>query len=222
MEKYIENIHESWRLLFIKHNILLNNIFKLIDESELLPVHVPVYPPKNLIFRVFQMDVKEIKLVFLGQDSYHGYGQANGLAFSVEKDIKIPPSLKNIYKELNDTYPEKNYIFKHGDVSRWFYEENIFLLNCGLCVYENKPGSFLNKWTLFTDEVIQYIYENNETCIFLLLGNYAKEKGKFIENKDRIIEGVHPSPLSANRGFIGSKIFKLIDQKLDKDIDWNI
>jgi len=218
MEEYISKINECWKPLFIKHTSLINDILKTIDNSE----PIPVYPPKNLIFKVFEMDVKDIKLVFLGQDSYHGSGQANGLAFSVEKEIKIPPSLVNIYKELNNTYPERNYIFEHGDLSRWFYEEKIFLLNCGLCVYESKPGSFLKKWTPFTDDVIQFISDNNDSCIFLLLGNFSKEKGKFIQNKDRIIEGVHPSPLSANRGFIGSKIFKEIDEKMGTEINWNI
>lgn len=221
MEHYITNIHICWKVLFDKHKVLLDEIFEIIKGSE--PIRV--FPPKDKIFKVFEMDVKDIKLVFLGQDSYHGLGQANGLSFSVEKNIKIPPSLMNIYKELKNTYPDRNYIFENGDISRWFYEEKIFLLNCGLCVYEGKPGSFLKKWTQFTDDVIQFISKNNKECVFLLLGNFAKEKKKFIENNEfneKIIEGVHPSPLSANRGFIGSKIFNKIDEKIGYCINWNI
>ncbi len=218
MSSYISNIHPSWIPIFNEYKEDIDNIFQLIDESE--PINV--YPSKDKIFRVFEMDLNDIKLVLLGQDSYHGPGQANGLAFAVEKTIKIPPSLVNIYKELINTYPEREFNFTHGDLSRWFYEEKIFLLNCGLCVYEGKPGSFLSKWTKFTDAVIKYIAENNTSCIFLLLGNFAIKKMDFIEDKSRCITGVHPSPLSASRGFLGSKIFKKIDEKLGYEVNWNI
>lgn len=218
MEEYTKNINECWKPIFDKHKDLLNGIFKQIKESD----PFIVYPPNDKIFRVFEMDVKDIKLVLLGQDSYHGAGQANGLAFSVEKDIPIPPSLVNIFKEIKNTYPEKNYVFSHGDLSRWFSEEHIFLLNCGLCVYEGKPGSLLKKWIPFTDDIIKFIYENNNNCIFFLLGNFAKEKGKFINNDERIVSQSHPSPLGAYKGFIGSKIFKDIDEKLKCEINWNI
>jgi len=218
MDTYISNIHPTWLPIFNIHRELLENIFIQIDNSE----QISVYPSKDKIFRVFEMSVIDIKLVFLGQDSYHGPGQANGLSFAVEKNVKIPPSLVNIYKELKNTYPDREFNLTHGDLSRWFYEEKIFLLNCGLCVAQGSPGSFLSKWTAFTDDVIKFISEQNETCIFLLLGNFAIRKMNFIEDKERCITGVHPSPLSANRGFFGSKIFKKIDEKLGYDVNWNI
>jgi uracil-DNA glycosylase len=217
-EEYTKNIDKCWKPIFEKHKNLIEKIFLQIEESK--PHNV--YPPKNQIFRVFEKNVLDIKLVLLGQDSYHGEGQANGLAFSVEKNIKIPPSLVNIYKEIKNTYPEKNYEFPHGDLTRWFEEENIFLLNCGLCVYEGKPGSFLSKWLPFTDDIIKFIYENNNKCIFFLLGNFAKEKGKFIDDKKRIISESHPSPLGAHKGFLGSKIFTKIDEKFETPINWSI
>jgi len=149
--------------------------------------------------------------------------QAHGLSFSVMKSHKkIPPSLKNIYKEIQNEYPDKNYIFEHGNLERWFNEEKIFLLNSALTVIEGNPGSLIKKWSKITDEIIEFISENNKNCLFLLLGNYAKEKAKFISDKDRIIYGVHPSPLSANRGFFGSNIFKKLDEKLNYNINWNI
>jgi uracil-DNA glycosylase len=215
---FYENIHSSWIPIFNRHLELIQNIFERIDESD----PIKVYPQKDKIFRVFEMSVYDIKLVFLGQDSYHGFGQANGLSFSVDKNIRIPPSLNNIYKELKNTYPEKDFNFNHGDLTRWFNEEKIFLLNCGLCVYEGKPASFLDKWTPFTNDIIQFISENNENCVFLLLGNYAIKKMDFIENKSRCITGVHPSPLSAYRGFLGSNIFKKIDDKIGYEINWMI
>jgi uracil-DNA glycosylase len=218
MNSYFSNIHPSWMPIFNKHFDLIQSIFEQIENSE----PIKVYPPKDKIFKVFEMDVNDIKLVLLGQDSYHGFGQANGLSFSVDKNVKIPPSLSNIYKELKDTYPHKDFNFNHGDLSRWFYEEKIFLLNCGLCVYEGKPGTFLSKWTPFTDDIIQFISENNTNCLFLLLGNYSIKKMDFIQDKNRCITGVHPSPLSAYRGFIGSKIFKKIDEKLGYEINWMI
>ena len=218
METYIENIHPCWMPIFNKHKKLIEDIFQKISISE--PINV--FPPKDKIFRVFEMDVQDIKLVFLGQDSYHGIGQANGLSFSVDKHIKTPPSLNNIYKELKNTYPDKDFNFNHGDLSRWYYEEKIFLLNCGLCVFEGKPGTFLSNWTPFTDDIIQFISENNSTCIFLLLGNYAIKKMDFVKDKSRCINGVHPSPLSAHKGFLGSKIFKKIDEKLGYEMNWMI
>lgn len=214
MEKI--NINECWKPLFEKHKELLDDIYKTTLEYEL-----PIYPPTDLIYKVFQIDVKEIKILLLGQDPYHSANQANGLAFSVNNNVKIPPSLKNIYKELNNTYPD-TYQFNNGNLERWFNEEKIFLLNSSLTVLEGKPGIFMKKWQPFTDDVIKFINENNKNCIFLLLGNFAKEKSKFIDNKDRIIIGVHPSPLSANRGFLGSKIFKIIDEKVGYQINWSI
>ena len=198
-------MHESWKLLFDKHKILINHNDK-------------IYPPKELVYRVFDMDVKEIKILLLGQDPYHKKGQAHGLSFSVADNIKIPPSLRNIFKELKLEFPERNYEFLNGNLERWFNEEKIFLLNASLTVEESKPNSHAKIWNKFTDDVIKFISDNNSNCIFLLLGNFAKEKRKFINNQDLIVEAPHPSPLA--QGFIGSNVFKQIEEKLNQTINW--
>lgn len=209
------NIHTSWKPLFDKYNfdVCLDKLYSLDDI---------VYPPKKHIFRVFEMDVKDIKLLLLGQDPYHNPSQAHGLSFSVPTGIKIPPSLRNIYKELNNEFPERNYTFNSGNLERWFYEEKIFLLNASLSVIQNKPGSQMPIWKAFTNDIIKYISDNNSKCIFLLLGNFAKSKEVFIANKDNIITGIHPSPLSASRGFFNSNIFKLVEIKLGEKINWSL
>ncbi len=219
MERYTFHIqyHESWTELFEKWNDILHHIEDKLNESEQID---KIYPPPHQIFRVFDLDVNEIKILFMGMDPYHNQGEAMGLSFSVNSDIKIPPSLRNIYKELQLEFPERNYCFQHGDLTRWFYEEKIFLLNSALTVYENSAGSHMKLWEKFTDDVISYISRKNEQCIYLLLGNHAKKKKIYIQQKDRIIEGVHPSPLSASRGFFGSGIFQQIENKIGGMMDW--
>lgn len=206
----MESIHKSWKSFFETYNF---NLDELYSEDE-------VYPPKEYIFRVFEMNVKKIKIVLLGQDPYHNKGQAHGLSFSVPDNIPIPPSLKNIYKEINTEFPERNYVFNNGNLERWFYEEKIFLLNSSLSVIKNKPSSHMNIWEEFINDVISYIDKHNKKCIFLLLGKYAQSKEKFIKNKNRIIKEVHPSPLSANNGFFNSNIFKKIEENLGEQINW--
>jgi uracil-DNA glycosylase len=203
-------MNPTWQPLFDKHANLIEKLTSL--ES--------YYPPKELVFKVFEMDPKDIQLVLLGQDSYHN-GCAHGLSFSVSKDyVKIPPSLQNIYKELKNNFPERNYNFTHGNLEKWFYDEKIFLLNCGLSVKPSQPGSLLTKWKPFTDDVIKYIADTNEDCIYLLLGNFAKEKSSLIKNKDKIVAGVHPSPFSAASGFFGSNVFQKVEEKLGHPINW--
>lgn len=199
-------MHLSWKPFFDKYNIDLTELY--IDK---------VYPSKDLVFRVFNMDINEIKIVLLGQDPYHSERQANGLSFSVPKNIKIPPSLKNIFKELKLEFPERKFEFTHGDLVKWFENEKIFLLNSSLTVKDSEPSSHVKYWNKFTDNVIEYISLNNKKCIFLLLGNYAKSKNKLINNKDKIVSAPHPSPLA--RGFIGSNIFKQIEEKIGL-INW--
>jgi len=168
------------------------------------------------------MDVREIKVVLLGQDPYHGPEQAHGLSFSVPNGVAIPPSLRNIYKELQDEFPERNYKFNSGNLEQWFYREKIFLLNSSLFVFKGKPGSMMDIWEDFTNETIKFISEQNAECVFLLLGNFAKSKDVFISNKERTIKGVHPSPMAARYGFFGSGIFKQVEEKLNQKIDWSI
>ena len=204
--------HESWKPLF---DNFVFNIDDIYSSSDI------VYPLKHNLFRVFEMDIREINVVLLGQDPYHGPGQAHGLSFSVTNGIKIPPSLRNIYKELQNEFPERNYKFTSGNLEQWFYREKIFLLNSSLSVIEGKPGSQMKIWEGFTNNVIKFISEQNSKCVFLLLGNFAKEKESFISNKERIIKGVHPSPLAASRGFFGANIFKNIEKILNKEINWS-
>ena len=206
-------MHESWKPLFDKY------IFDDIDEF--YSGKDEIYPKKEDLFRVFEMDVREIKVLLLGQDPYHGPGQAHGLSFSVPNNVKIPPSLRNIYKELQSEFPERNYSYNSGNLENWFYREKIFLLNSSLSVMKGKPGSMMNIWEEFTNDVIKFVSEQNENCVFLLLGNFAKAKESFIQKKERIITGIHPSPLSASKGFFGSNIFKQLEEKLGEKINWS-
>ena len=184
------------------------------------------YPNKNDIFKALKLtDYNKVKVVILGQDPYHGEGEANGLAFSVNEGIKLPPSLKNIYKELNDDIgiPLKN----KGNLENWA-KEGVLLLNTILTVEKDKPASHKNiGWEIFTDEIIKKLNEKEEPIVFILWGNYAKTKQKLITNKNHyIITSVHPSPLSANRGFFGSKPFSKTNNFLKKnnikEIDFNV
>jgi uracil-DNA glycosylase len=205
----MQSIHKSWTKLFEKYDFDIDSIY---SEGE-------VYPPRELVFRVFQMDVKDIKILLLGQDPYHGPNQARGLSFSVPHSEKIPPSLKNIYKELKLNFPERNYTFTSGNLEQWFYREKIFLLNSSLTVQRGKAGSHMSVWEKFTNEVIHFVSEQNENCVFLLLGNYAKSKSAFIKNKSKIVSEVHPSPLA--RGFIGSNVFKRVEEVLGYEVNWS-
>lgn len=185
-----------------------------------------IYPEFKNIFNVFSMDVKDIRIVLLGQDPYHGKGQAHGYSFSVPSDEKIPPSLRNIFKELNLEFPERNYKFTTGNIEKWFNEEKIFLLNAALTVEEASPGSHMVLWNEFTDNVIKYIAEHNDSCIFLFMGNFAKDKINILnklkkpELLKRIVTCVHPSPLSASRGFFNCGVFKNIENLLGHEINW--
>ena len=201
--------HKSWNKFFNDNPIDLDKFYN--DE-------VNVYPPRELVFKVFEMNIKDIKIILIGQDVFHCKNQANGLAFSVNKDIKIPPSLRNIFKEIKNNFPDRNYEFEHGDLTRWFEIEKIFLLNTSLTVEEKKPGSHIQNWKNFTDNVIKYICKKNKNCIFLLLGKYAQGKKDLITN-NKIIEAPHPSPLA--RGFIGSEVFIKIEKELNEEINWS-
>jgi len=204
------NIHPSWRPLFDQYIFSLDSLYK----------ETKVYPSQQDVFNVFKIDVKDIRIVLLGQDPYHNEGQAHGLSFSVQKDIKSPPSLRNIFKELTLEFPERKYTFPHGCLERWLEEEKIFLLNSSLTVQKNQAGSHMDLWEEFTDEVIEYIYQQNKSCVFLLMGNFAKSKAVFVKDKSRIVSCPHPSPLA--RGFIGSNVFKQVETALKTKINWNV
>ena len=185
-----------------------------------------IYPPKDYIFNALKLtSYRDTKVVIVGQDPYHGEGEAHGLSFSVQKGIKIPPSLQNIYKEL---YNDLGILPHHdGDLTKWA-KEGVLLLNSVLTVEKDKPASHRKLgWELLTDYIIAALNEKEEPVVFILWGNFAKEKKKYITNpKHLIIESTHPSPFSANNGFFGSKPFSktnnyLIQNKI-KPIDWQL
>jgi len=166
-----------------------------------------VYPPKNEVFRAFQLTpYSEIKVVILGQDPYHGPHQANGLSFSVEAGTKFPPSLRNIFNELVEDikceYPS------NGDLSSWA-KQGVLLLNTTLTVRESQPMSHTGMgWEQFTDVVLSEINKKSTPVVFILWGKHAQSKKKLIDqSKHFVIESAHPSPLSARRGFFGSHPF---------------
>ena len=185
-----------------------------------------VFPAHPDVFRAFHLtSFATLKVVILGQDPYHGVGQANGLCFSVSPGVSFPPSLQNIFKELEDdlgiSKPQS------GDLAAWA-EQGILLLNTTLTVRQGAPASHQGKgWETFTDEVIRCISQKKEKIVFVLWGASARQKKSLIDvTKHTCIESVHPSPLSAYRGFFGSKPFSRINQLLRQqgitEIDWSL
>lgn len=185
-----------------------------------------VFPPKEDVFNAFNYTSYEgVKVVILGQDPYHDNNQAHGLCFSVQKGVKIPPSLRNIYKELNSDLGCS--IPSHGNLEKWA-NQDVLMLNAVLTVKAHEAASHAKiGWHNFTDAVISLMNERTESVIFVLWGNFARSKKKLINN-DRhiIIESAHPSPLAARRGFFGSKPFSKINESLvtlnKTPIDWQI
>ena len=205
-------MHSSWEEIFNNYPKIdeLNNMIKEIDEQRLTKT---IYPPKEQVFRVFDLPLKDIKVVILGQDPYHNPDQACGLSFSVNDGVPLPKSLINIYKELHDDLGIKP--AKIGNLESWF-KQGVFLLNAVLTVEKNSPASHSKMgWENFTDYIIENISEKNENVVFVLWGAYARSKNKLIDpSKHKIIESAHPSPLSAYRGFFGSKVFSQINSYL--------
>jgi uracil-DNA glycosylase len=168
------NIHDSWKELFDDYEFNLDTIYT--GDKDIYPKDI------NDVFKVFTMDVKDIQIVLLGQDLYYSNEkQADGLSFSVSDDVKIPPSLKNIFLEIKKEFPERNYTFKNGNLTKWFQREKIFLLNCSLTVEKSKPGSHMSLWKNFTNDVIKYINENNKNCVYILLGKFSEGKKQLIK-----------------------------------------
>jgi uracil-DNA glycosylase len=180
---------------------------------------------KNIYASLENTPFDKVKVVILGQDPYHGEGEAHGFAFSVKPGIKIPPSLKNIYKELNAEYG--CYIPNNGYLMKWA-KQGVLLLNAVLTVEKDKPASHQGKgWEKFTDRVIEEIDKKDEPVVFMLWGNFAKSKKKLLTNKNHLVlESPHPSPFSARHGFFGNNHFKLANEYLTqnkiKPIDWQI
>ena len=185
-----------------------------------------IFPPKNYIFNALKLTpYKDVKVVIVGQDPYHGIGEAHGLSFSVQKGIKIPPSLKNIYKELQDDLNIPPH--EDGDLTKWA-EQGVLLLNAVLTVEKDKPASHRNLgWERLTDYIIKILNQKEEPIVFILWGNFAKEKKELITNKKHLVlTSAHPSPFSARNGFFGSKPFSKTNEFLSKNnrkpINWDL
>ncbi len=205
-----ENIHESWRPCFSEIREIFDKELHAI--SCILRSEKEIYPPREKIFRAFQKDIREIRVVILGQDPYHTPGVADGLAFSISGATKLPPSLKNILKEAK---PDAESPSLTGDLSCWA-DQGVLLLNCSLTVEKSKAGSHMKYWLAITDYIIKYISEQKPGIIFCLWGGFAKEKRRYISERAIILEAVHPSPLSAHSGWFGSDHFSKINEILSE------
>ena len=184
----------------------------------------PIYPPAKLIFNAFDhCPFNDVKVVILGQDPYHGAGQANGLCFSVNKGVAFPPSLMNIFKEIQSDMGTP--IPQNGDLTRWS-DQGVLLLNATLTVRASQAGSHQKRgWEEFTDAAIRELAERRENIVFILWGSYAQKKGAFIDrNRHLVLASPHPSPLSAYQGFFGNHHFSKANEYLvqhgKKEIVW--
>ena len=198
---------------------------KLKEEIDKRYENSRVFPEKKNIFKAFSLSkIEDLKVVILGQDPYHGFGQAQGLSFSTPKEIKNPPSMMNILKEINDDLGKKS-VCEDGDLTPWA-KDGVLLLNTILTVEEGLPKSHHNLgWEIFTDNIIKYISDNKENIVFILWGSPAISKSKLInKSKHHILTSPHPSPLSSYRGFFGCKHFSKTNEILKnlgkKEINW--
>lgn len=200
----------------LKAEIEKDYFLKMLKQLEIEYQNNIVFPQKEEIFNAFRLtDYDNLKVVILGQDPYHGEGEAEGLAFSVKENIKRPPSLRNIFKEIKN---DLNIDRENNSLKDWA-SQGVLLLNAILTVQKDTPLSHKHLgWELFTDEVIKTIDKKDTPVVFILWGNYAKSKKTLITNKKHyIIEGSHPSPFSANRGFFGTKPFSKTNEFLEKN-----
>ncbi len=185
-----------------------------------------IYPPSSLIFNAFNhTPFEQVRVVIIGQDPYHGPNQAHGLSFSVPQGVALPPSLMNIFKEISADLNIK--MSRNGDLTPWA-DQGVLLLNATLTVEQSKAGAHQGKgWEAFTDVAIAALNAHREGLVFVLWGSYAQKKGAIIdEQKHLVLKSVHPSPLSAHRGFFGNHQFSMINQYLIKHgqtpIDWQL
>lgn len=217
-------IEESWKTALADEfgSIYFRRLAEFVRSAYANGV---VYPPGRCIFEAFnRTPFDRVKVVILGQDPYHEPNQAHGLCFSVPKGVAVPPSLVNIYKELEDEYG-KPFLDRGGDLSGWA-DQGVLLLNATLTVAAGAAGSHQGKgWEMFTDAVISRLAERREHLVFMLWGSYARRKGAFINRRRHLVlECAHPSPLSAYRGFFGCGHFRKANEYLAANgigqIDW--
>lgn len=221
----IADIEESWKGV-LKNEFEKDYFIKLTEFVKNEYATKIIYPPQSQIFSAFDYtSFHDVKVVIIGQDPYHGEGQANGLSFSVANDVKIPPSLRNIYKELKTDLGIEESV--SGNLESWA-KQGVLLLNATLTVEASNAGSHQKKgWEEFTDAVIKLLSEEKQNIVFILWGSYAQKKGvKIDRTKHLVIETAHPSPLGAYRGFWESKPFSKTNEYLKskniQEINWKI
>jgi uracil-DNA glycosylase len=185
-----------------------------------------IYPKGSEYFNALDTTpVDRVKVVILGQDPYHGPGQAHGLCFSVQQGVQLPPSLRNIFKEISDEYPDRDIKFPHGNLTGWA-GQGILLLNAVLTVERARAASHQGRgWETFTDQIVTELSQRRESLVFMLWGSYAQKKGSVIDaSKHLVLRSPHPSPLSAHRGFFGNNHFRKCNDYLSdmgkEPIDW--
>ncbi len=225
MSEHIVKIEQSWYehigQEFSKEYFVRLKEFIISEKKQF-----KIFPPDSQMFAAFDLTpFNDVKVVIIGQDPYHGSGQAHGLCFSVPQGIKVPPSLVNVYKELNSDIGFQ--IPKHGNLESWA-KQGVFLLNATLSVRAHTAGSHQKKgWEIFTDNVISTLSAKRSNLVFLLWGNYAKAKETLIDqSKHLVLKAAHPSPLGAYKGFYGCKHFSKTNEYLVKNglasVDWAI
>ena len=222
---YIKDlVPEGWKNE-LQEEFLKEYFSKLEAFVQLERKQKTIFPPEKETFTALELtSYQDVRVIILGQDPYHGDGQAHGLSFSVCNDQKLPPSLKNIFKELHSDIGDP--LRTDGNLADWA-EQGVLLLNTVLSVREGEANSHKSKgWELFTDAILERLDEKEEPLVFLLWGNQAKKKKSIISNpKHCLIESAHPSPLSARHGFLGSKCFSRVNEFLIKHgsnpINWS-
>ena len=207
-------IEESWKQVLADEfsSLYFKNLAAFVKEAYSKGI---VYPPGKYIFEAFnRTPFDKVKVVILGQDPYHEPNQAHGLCFSVQKGVHLPPSLMNIYKELEDEFGTR-FLDRDGDLSHWA-DQGVLLLNATLTVAAGNAGSHQGRgWEMFTDAVVSRLAEQRENLVFMLWGSYARRKGAVIDRRRHLVlECAHPSPLSAYRGFFGCGHFKKANEYL--------
>lgn len=218
--------HPSWNHILkpLIETKEIQALFDFVVEERLKTV---VFPPEELVFNAFRLTaLEDVKVVILGQDPYHKEGQAQGLSFSVPATVPVPPSLRNIYMELSSDIPGFK-IPNHGDLSKWA-KQGVLLLNAILTVRRHEASSHQNRgWENFTDEIIRKVSDELDQVVFILWGSYAQKKENLINSdKHLVLKSVHPSPLSAYRGFLGCRHFSMANGYLQtqhkEPIDWQV
>lgn len=219
-------LHPSWQAVIGDelHKPYMEALRAFLKEEK--AVGKTIYPPGPLIFNAFNhTPFEQVRVVIIGQDPYHGPGQAHGLSFSVPKGVALPPSLQNIFKEISSDLNIK--MSGSGDLTPWA-DQGVLMLNATLTVQEANAGSHQNKgWERFTDAAIASLNQHREGLVFVLWGSYAQRKGDMIDtHRHLVLKSVHPSPLSAHRGFFGnhqfSKINEYLIQRGQAPINWQL